>query len=63
MAIQIWADEQLARLRERYRDWDIWYVPVFMGPDTWCARPKGAPVATINAGSPDELEWEILEKP
>jgi hypothetical protein len=63
MAIQTWAGVQLARLKARYPDWDIWHVPVFMGPDIWCARVKGEPVARFKAASPDELEFMIQEEP
>jgi hypothetical protein len=52
-----WADEQLASLRERLPDWDVWYVPTFMGPTrgVWCAKPSGARVATCHGGDPDTL--------
>ena len=63
VAIRTWADERPALLTERWPDWDIWVVPVYMGPDTWCARVKGEPVARFNAGSPDELEFMIQEEP
>lgn len=58
-----WSSEQAARLSELFPDWDIWFVPVYLGPDAWCAKPKGSPIATINAHSPDELEFEIREQP
>jgi len=57
MAIQTWADERLADLRETYAAcWEIWYV--MRSPKlgyTWHARPVGAPAATVNAGSPEDL--------
>lgn len=54
--MQSWEDRQLAVLRPAYPDWDIWYVRYATARRTaWCARPKGTPVATIQAGSPDEL--------
>jgi hypothetical protein len=37
----------------------LWVVHVLYGPDTWCARPTGHPVATINADSPERLIEEI----
>jgi hypothetical protein len=59
-----WADEQLAMLRPRYPDWDIWHVRyVYPKPRlSWHARPKGSPVATINADSPEELVAAIAEQ-
>ena len=62
MAIQTWEDEQLAMLRPYYPGWDIWFVRHFMGPGCWAARPKGAPVATINVYSPEELAKAIGEQ-
>jgi hypothetical protein len=57
VAIQSWADRQLADLRETYEGcWDIWYVA--RGPRqgyNWHARPVGTPIATVHANSPDEL--------
>lgn len=42
--------------------WDIWYVPVYLGPDTWCAKPEGHPVATINRDSAGLLAEAIREQ-
>ena len=55
--LQSWDDRQLALLRPNYPDWDIWAVrSVYPKPHTtWCARPKGHPVATINTDSPEHL--------
>ena len=55
--VQSWDDRQLALLRPNYPDWDIWAVrSVYPKPHTtWCARPKGHPVATINTDSPEHL--------
>ena len=53
--MQSWDDNQLAILRPNYPGWDIWVVRVLYGPDTWCARPKGSPIATINTDSPEHL--------
>lgn len=52
------ADEQLASLRERLPDWDVWYVPTPMDPGgryAWCARPSGATVATCHGADPGTL--------
>jgi hypothetical protein len=58
-----WAEEQLAALKPRYPDWDLWIVHVFKPRSvTWCAKPSGAPVATINASSPEALIAEIREQ-
>jgi hypothetical protein len=59
--MQTWDDKQLEALRPRYPNWDIWTVrSIYPRPSTtWCARPKGAPVATINASSPEELAEKI----
>lgn len=64
MAVQSWEDQMKALLRQRFPDWDIWYVRLATARRTvWSARPKGHPVATIQAWSPDELEWMIREQP
>jgi hypothetical protein len=62
--LRSWDDEMLAMLRPQYADWDLWTVRyVYPGPhSTWCAKPKGAPVATINADSPEQLIAEIREQ-
>ncbi len=62
VSIQSWVDQQLALLRPRYPGWDLWVVRVLYGPDTWCARPKGSPIATINTDSPEHLVEEIAEQ-
>jgi hypothetical protein len=60
VATDLWEDAQLAALREAYPDWDIWYVRCYPNHLAWCARPVGAPMATINTDSPDHLAEEIL---
>jgi len=59
-----WEDQQLAVLRPMYPRWDIWTVRnIYPKPSyTWCARPKGAPVATVNAESPEDLVAAIAEQ-
>ncbi len=37
-------------------------VTVLYGPDTWCTRPKGHPIATVNADSPEHLIEEIARQ-
>ena len=58
-----WTSQQLAILRPRYPDWDLWAVrhPT-QRQTTWCAKPAGTPVATINVGSPEELIAAIAEQ-
>ena len=56
-----WADEQLAALQPRFPAWDIWYVRSLGVGYSWHARPAGAPKATLNADSPDELAALISE--
>jgi hypothetical protein len=55
--IVTWADQELARLREMFAGrYDVWYVPRSPGRGyTWCARPAGAAVATVNVESVEEL--------
>lgn len=55
--MEIWADRQLADLRETYEGcWDIWYVSRSPALGyTWHARPIGTSVATVNADSPEGL--------
>ncbi len=57
-----WADQTLATLRPNYPEWDMWYVPSYPKGQTWHARPKGAPVATIHAESPEVLIAAIAEQ-
>ncbi len=57
-----WNDRQVELLRPNYPDWDIWVVTVLYGPDTWCARPKGHPIATVNADSPEHLIEDIARQ-
>jgi hypothetical protein len=56
-----WADEQLGLLSERFPGWDIWYVRCYPNLLAWCARPKGAPISTIGADTPEHLAEYILE--
>jgi hypothetical protein len=58
-----WADQQLAALRPRYPQWDLWVVHIYMPKHTaWCARPAGTSIATINADSPESLIAEIRQQ-
>lgn len=48
-------------LRDRYPAWQIWVVPVYLGPDTWCARLHTNHKHLIHAHSPDELDKSLAE--
>jgi hypothetical protein len=64
VAIQCWEDRQAALLRQRFSDWDVWYVRLTtVRRSIWAARIKGEPAARFNASSPDELAWLIQEEP
>ena len=60
--MQTWNDEQAATIRVQYPEWVIWYVTRVYGPVSWHARPKGHPLATVNAASPDELRKLLDER-
>lgn len=49
------AEQAKAKLRERYPDWHIWYVPADRGV-IWCARPR----TYVSADTPALLEAGIL---
>lgn len=61
-ALVRWAEDRIAELRPRYPKWDIWYVPLYPTGTAWCAKPVGAPTATINADSPEALVTAIREQ-
>ncbi len=56
-------DETLAALKARYGErWQLWYVPLALGGNTWCARRHGAPIGDVlNAHAAMELEEYITE--
>jgi hypothetical protein len=61
--METWDEVQLRGLQATYINWDIWTVPIYMPRGThWCARPKGAPVATVNEDSPENLIKAIAEQ-
>jgi hypothetical protein len=55
------ANEIIKRLEADWPRWQIWVVPVYIGPDTWCARRWDGGKPVLNADSPDELV-EYLEE-
>ena len=56
------ADRARAGLRERWPDWEIWYVPRAIGGLLWCARLHSDHKTMINAESPDELEEHMAAR-
>ena len=56
------ADQAVAALRERWPDWQIWYVPRAIGGLLWCARLHRDHKTVINAESPDELEEHLTDR-
>jgi hypothetical protein len=54
------ADQAVAALRERWPDWQIWYVPRAIGGLLWCARLHSDHKTVINAESPEELEEQLV---
>jgi hypothetical protein len=58
--MQSWEDRQADILKDHFPGWDVWCVTMLYGPNTWHARPKGHPVALVDASSPDELARAIL---
>lgn len=58
--MESWEDHRKTELAQEYPGWDIWYVrAVVARHTTWCARPKGAPVAIFHASSPGELAGKL----
>jgi hypothetical protein len=53
------ADQAVAALRERWPDWQIWYVPRAIGGLLWCARLHSDHKTVINAESPEWLEEQL----
>ena len=55
--------EALARLRSQWgQRWQIWYVPLAVGGETWCARRHGdAARHVIHADTPDHLAEYLTE--
>jgi len=57
-----WADDQLALLRPNYPAWQLWVVRRYIGGTVWCAKPAGAPIATINTDTPEQLIEAIRDQ-
>lgn len=43
-----WIGEEISKLRQEYPDWDFWHVANYLNAGTWCGRPKGTGIATVN---------------
>lgn len=56
------ADQAVTALRERWPDWQIWYVPRAIGGLLWCARLHSDHKTVINAESPEELEEQLADR-
>jgi hypothetical protein len=54
-------DQQLARLRQEYPSWYIWYVLRLDGHTAWCAGKPSSMVAAFLAFSPEELDQDLRE--
>lgn len=51
-------DAALAALAAEHPLWQLWIVPAYRGPATWCARRRDnvePPLWSLNAGSVAEL--------
>jgi hypothetical protein len=57
-----WEQIKQDELADMFPSYDVWFVPRVCGHTLWCARPKGHPVATIQAGSADELQERIARE-
>ena len=58
-----WEDIRRDELAEMFPGHDVWTVRhATCRHTTWCSRPKGTPVATINANSADELQADIAQE-
>jgi hypothetical protein len=55
-------DEELATLREKHPEWQIWRVDRYIGGPLWCARPWGETRPVLNARSPQRLTECIEEQ-
>ena len=58
--MQSWEDGRKDELAEEFPGWDVWYVRhAGQKMNTWCAKPKGAPVAIFHADDSAELSAKI----
>jgi hypothetical protein len=52
-------DAIVARLEADWPRWQIWVVPVYIGPDAWCARRRDDEKHVLNAVSPEDLVEQL----
>lgn len=54
----------IVQLEREHPAWQVWVVPVVVGPDAWCARPWGSEDAAqvINENSPEDLGRALAEE-
>lgn len=58
--MQSWEDERRDELAAEFPGWDVWFVHhAGQRKNTWCARPKGAPVAIFHAWDSAELASKL----
>lgn len=51
-----WLEQTLRLLQPQYEGrYELWVVPVFRGPDNWCARRVGEETSCVVRHSPEEL--------
>lgn len=63
MAIRAWEDIRRDELAEMFPGHDIWTVRNSACRHvSWHSRPKGHPIATLNADSAEELQAELAEE-
>ncbi len=60
--MRTWEEIRRDDLAEMFPNHDVWFVPRYCAHTAWCSRPKGHPIATINANSADELQAAIAEE-
>jgi hypothetical protein len=54
--------EIVAELEAKYPGWHVYPIHHAVGGITWCAQRHGEDVSAFQAGSPDELAWEIEQE-
>lgn len=58
--MQSWEDDRRDELTVQFPGWDIWYVHhAGQRMNTWCAKPKDAPVAIFHADDSAGLARKI----
>ena len=52
-------DQIIAGLERDWPRWQVWVVPVYIGPDTWCARRWDDHKRVLNADSAQALVEQL----